>query len=497
MLSNDPLLSLQNLLRHPRFEHAADFAAKAAAWLALLYLAAGYLTLPALQVFGNDEVHYYVSVDFQLVEDGRWLNYLLHRFLMSVPLPIWSLLYLGLSWVVFYRLARIATLDQPFGALVASVLVLSTSTLEMSLWPASFVPALGLTCLALVMHARGVRYQVIYIVSGILLFGTIQTPYFALPLLFLPQFLDTSQSVRARSILLFKHMLWWVAGSVVGVMCMSLMLAVLADIWFPQPGAWRQANPIGSFSSLFANLMTVYDRLKFFVARLLFLGGADWSLLPVIVAVALLRVRAARAQVPALLLLSAVIGSFFVFSIPMGAIIQQRSLLAMTVAVLIGLAMLPGRSAAGRVFSAVLLLNFAYHYSAEAQLYLEAHRAETDAYVDRLTELVPGYIPAYSAFALEGTIDPVYREAARFNEPSLMHPIMMALGAREYLDCRIPSRCDRVGMARVPVAMVPFAGGQLELAVDAAGIGILHYRALEPGASPAELQPAQSASTAE
>jgi hypothetical protein len=474
-MQRDQLLSLQ-LLRHPRLEQAAELAPKVAALLALLYLAAGYLKLPLLPVFGNDEVHYFASIQFQLVEDGRWLNYLLFRILTSVPLPIWSLLYLGLFWLVSYRLARLATLDKPFGALVASALVLSTPVLEMSLWPASFVPALLVTCVALALHARGARYPVIYVVSGILYFGTIQTLYFALPLLFLPRFLDAGQSMRARNMLLFKHMLWWVAGSAAGVLCMSVMLRVLIDIWFPQPAAWRQANPVEDLSSLLQNMAMVTDRFRFFLQRMLFLGGVTWTLAGVILAVALLRLRAAPAQVPALLAFSAVLISFFVFTVPMGTLIQQRSLMAMAVAVLIGLALLPGRSAVGRLFSAALLLNFAYHYSIQAQIHLETQRAETSTYVNRLRDLFPGYVSAYSALALEGTIDPAYPEAARFNEASMMHPIIMSLGAREYLDCRIPSRCDRVGAASAPIAMVPFAGGRLELAVDPARIGIVRYR---------------------
>jgi hypothetical protein len=476
MHADNPLVILQNVLQHPRFAQAADFALKAAAMLALVYVVSGYLKLPTLEVFGNDEPHYFVSVHFQFVEEGRWLIYLLHTFLRSVPLPIWSLLYLALFWFVFYRISRIATLDLPLGALVASVLVLSTPVLEMSLWPASFMPALVLTCLALAMHARGVRYLVIYVVSGVLMFGAVQTLYFALPLLFLPQFLDTSQSARVRSDLFFKHMLWWMVGAIAGVLCMSLMLRLLADLWFPQPASWRRANPVDDLDSLRSNLGMTLDRFRFFLFRLLSLGGMTSSLIYAMLAVVLLRVRELRSQAPAVLLLFAVLYSFFAFSVPLGAMIQQRSLLAMAMAVIIGFALLPGPSAAGRLFSALVLLNFANHYSTQAQIYLGTHRTETTAFVDRLNELFPGYITPYFALALEGTIDPVHPEARRFNEPSLMHPIIMALGTREFMDCRIPSRCDRIRERGAPISSVPFAGGHLELSVDSGNIGIVSYK---------------------
>ncbi len=475
-MRTDLLLPLQTLLRHPVLAQSVDLVVKAAAVLALVYLAAGYLALPMLHIYGNDEPHYFVNVLFQLVEDGRWLNYLLFDYLRSVPLPIWSLIYLGLFWFVCYRLCRIATLDLPLAALAASVLVLSTPVLEMALWPASFMPPLVLACLALAMHARGVRYPVIYAVSGLLLFGTTPTLYFALPLLFLPQFFDVSLSMRARSDLFFKHTLWWVLGALAGVLCMSLMLRVLADTWFPQPGSWRRANPVEDLASLRTNMGMTLDRFRFFLFRLLTLGGMTSTLVYAMLAVALLRVRELRAQAPAVLLLFAVIYAFFAFSIPMGAIIQQRSLLAMAMAVIIGFALLPGPSAAGRLLSALLLLNFADHYSAQAQIHLGTHHAETKAFVDRLHELFPGYITPYFALALEGTIDPAHPEARRFNEPSLMHPIMMGLGTREYMDCRIPSRCARIGERGPPISSVPFAGGHLELSVDSGNIGIVSYK---------------------
>jgi hypothetical protein len=470
------LQRVQAFARHPLLAQTADLVAKGAAVLALVYLAAGYLALPLLPVFGNDEPHYFTNVRFQLVDDGRWINYLLHGFFLQVPLPIWSLIYLGLFWFACYRICRIATLDLPLAALAASVLVLSTPVLEMSLWPASFTPALLLLCLALAMHARGVRYTNIYLVCGLLSFGTTPTLYFALPLLFLPQFFDVGQPLRARSELFFRHMLWWIVGAIVGVLCMCLMLRLLADIWFPQPGAWRRANPVEDLASLRSNLGMTLDRFRFYLYRVLSLGGVTSTIVYGMLAVALLRVREARARAPAILVLFAVLYAFFAFSVPMGAIILPRSLMAMVMAVIIALALLAGRSAAGRLLAALLLLNFAGHYSMQAQRYLKAHHDETQAFVDRLDELFPGYITPYFALALEGTIDPAYPEAKRFNDPSLMHPIIMALGTREFMDCRIAERCARIGQRSAPISVVPFAGGQLELSVDSANIGIITYR---------------------
>jgi hypothetical protein len=228
-MRNDQLLTrLLALSRHHSLDAGADIVVKAAAILALLLLLAGYRLLPTLPVYGHDEMHYYPSFYFKLLEDGRWLNYLLHDLLRSVPLPLWSMVYLSLAWVLFYRVARLYAFNAAYAALVASTIVLSYPFVEIALWPGTVVPVLLLGLLALWLQGRGFPYQAIYLVSGILMFGSMQTLYFVLPLLFVPTFPDNSQPPRARWQLLLSHMCWWVGGSVAGVLCMSLMLHLLA-----------------------------------------------------------------------------------------------------------------------------------------------------------------------------------------------------------------------------------------------------------------------------
>jgi hypothetical protein len=207
-MRNDHLMtSLLTLSRHRFLDAAADIVVIAAAILAFLFLLAGYLLLPALPVYGHDEMHYYPSFYFKLLEDGRWLNYLLHDFLRSVPLPLWSMVYLSLAWVLFYRIARLYAFSAAYAALVASTIVLAYPFVEISLWPGTVVPVLLLGLLAIWLHAREIPYQVIYLVSGILMFGSMQTLYFVLPLLFVPEFLQSSQPPGALATAVQPHVL--------------------------------------------------------------------------------------------------------------------------------------------------------------------------------------------------------------------------------------------------------------------------------------------------
>ena len=469
-----PLLALS---RHPLLATVADHAVKAAALLSLLFLLAGYMLLPTVPVFGHDEMHYYPYFDFKLREDGRWLNYLLHDFLRSVPLPLWSVLFVSLSWLLFYRIARIHAFEVAYAALVASTIVLTTPFLEISLWPGTVVPVLLLGLLATELRARGVSHRVVYMLSGLLMFGSMQTLYFVLPLLFLPQLFASSTSAGERWKLLASHMCWWVGGSIAGVLCMSLALRLLGGTFLVQPAEWRNINPAVDLETFQQNLSYVTERFFLILGQLRRAGGVGWSFVLAIAVVVLLRLRTLLTQLPAWLLLLAVLVSFFAFSVPLAAVILSRSLIAMTAALVFAVAILPGRTAPGRLLGTALLLTLAYNFSALCQDYLKTHDAETATLLGKLEALFPGYPKAYGTVALYGTMDAEQPEADRFNDPYRMHPFLITLGVHTYLDCRIvPSRCEQVGAGGAPLAEVPFGNGRLEFAVDSENTGIISFR---------------------
>ncbi len=477
---NDRLLTLlplpiQQVIHHPKADAGADLVLKLAALLAGLLLVAGFLALPGLSIFGHDEVHYYRDFSLKLAEDGRWLNYLLHDFLRSVPLPLWSLLFLSLSWLLYYRLALGGGFDATMATLVASTTLLAASSVEMSIWPATPIPALVIMLLASLLRERGLAYPLIYLGSGLLLFGAMQTYYFLLPLLFLGQFLAPTLSPRTRWHLLFKHLCWWVLGAIAGVLLMSLLLWPLAGHFGPRPAGWRDTHVVQDWPSLVNNLSYVSSAFLRLLEQLLRQGGVTWGFILTVAVIALLRARALLAQSQALALLGAVIIAFFVFSLPMAPLIHLRSLVAMAAAVVLVLALVPGHSRFGRVIAALLLLKLSYFFSLNAQDFFAQHEGDTAWHKEKLQQLIPGDPRSYAYIALQGTMDPAHREAFIFNDPSRMHPILVSLGTREYLDCRIEARCNPVGTGPV-LAVLPYAKGQVEFSVDAANIGIIRYR---------------------
>lgn len=456
----------------------AEYFVRFAAMLATVLFLSAFSALPGLPVFGHDEVHYYSDFSLKLSEDGRWLNFLLHDFLRSIPPGTWASLFLALSWLLFYRLSRSLSFDAAYAALVASTVLLANPFVELALWPATAFPAVAILLAVSLLIERGMSHPLAYLLSGVLIFGTMQTFYFLMPLFFLPQFIQGTGSGESRWSLVCSHVFWWVAGSVVGVLVMSLVLWPVTGHFGPQPAEWRLTHPIQNATDLARNILYVSESFVQHVERLLRIVGvtyvnAVWFLLALLLA-ALLGARHLLASRQALLLLAAVLVSFFVFSIPLAPVIEQRSLVAMAAAGVLLVAFLPGSSALGRVLVVLLLLKISHGFSVRGEFYLGRHETETAFFYEKLQALMPGHPMTYSAIALYGTMDPGKLEARTFNDPSRMHPIVIALRAPEYLDCRLESRCDRVGTGR-RLAVLPFVNGQLEFSVDDANVGIVRY----------------------
>src|SRR5690606_15228961 len=143
--------------------------------------------------------------------------------------------------------------DAPYAALFASTTMLAYPFVEQVLWPATAMPAVALLLGASLLVERGVAHPQIYIVFGILIFDTLQTLYFLLPLFFLGQFLQEAEPAAKRWRLFVNHMAWWIGGSVVGVLVMSTMLWLMIGHFGPQPAEWRLTNTTDDLNSLLDN----------------------------------------------------------------------------------------------------------------------------------------------------------------------------------------------------------------------------------------------------
>jgi len=455
----------------------ADLLVGAAALLAVVLLLSAYAALPGLEVFGHDEVHYYADFNFKLGEDGRWLNFLLHDFLRSVPPGTWACLLLATAWVLFFRLALSLDFDVAYAALVASTILLAPPFVEQSLWPATTIPAVIVLLFAGLLVERGLPCSFIYLLCGILIFGSMQGFYFLLPIFFLGQFTTPMKAGERRWPMLIRHMSWWVVGAITGVLVMSCILWYKTGHFGVQPAEWRRTQPAHDLAGLTRNFLYVVDAFWRQTTQLLRVAGVnrEWFLVCVGLAT-FLRSRALLTTCHALLLLAAVAAAFFAFSIPLAPIIQSRSLVALSVAVVLLVALGPGSSVTGRLLGALLLLSISHRFSTNGEAYIAEHKAETSYVYNKLQELIPGYPAGYTAIALYGSVGDGAPEARLFNNAPRMHSIVHALGVRDYRDCRqgFDTRCEKMS-GKSPIATLPFARGRLLFSVGQGNIGEVQY----------------------
>lgn len=448
-----------------------------AAVVSVTLFVAAYAALPGLSVFGHDEVHYYKDFSFKLKEDGRWLNYTLHHFLRGVPPGIWATLLLLSTWGLFFRWARSLTQDAAYSAVIASTLALAYPFVEQSLWPATTFPAIAVLLLLGWLAERGVSYVRIYLLGGVLLFGAMQSFYFLLPIFFLGAAAGRPMPLAQQLGFLGKHMVAWVLGSVLGVLVMSVIIYLYTGQFGVRPAAWRESMPAHNAAELVRNFLHVGAALGTQLREFFQHSAGRGAFLSLVVAVLMLgRIRHVFSQAHAVLILAAVFLSFFAFSVPLAPIIQSRSLVAMTTALLLVLVVWSPAERHLRWLSALALVLISWNYSQTAQAYLGRHVQRTEFVLEKLQGLIPGYPAEYKAVTVFGTMDGAAKEAEIFNSPPLMHPIVYAMGARDYWDCRqqIDPRCDALEAGAV-VAAVPFAQGRLTFSVNQDRVGTIRF----------------------
>jgi hypothetical protein len=417
--------------------------------LALLIsaLASGYYELLAARVFGHDEVHYYPNFMFKLVEEGRWINYLLHDFLRRIDLHVHLLLYVASFSTVIFVMAFDYCRDKVLAAALACAVMLSTPMVEQALWPASLWPT-GVALLGLLYLQRsGVKAWALYLLGGALLFGMMQNWYFLLPLFFVRDVGEKSPSSLLRN--LITHTAWWIIGAAVGLAVMLCLVALLSGRFGIRVADWRHAQSISSLSDLMRNVGAVLQALT--RESIVLYSSFQTALGPFafILGVALLVATwIAPRRVATIAILTCLAGlGFFVFSVPLAPIIQTRSVVVLWIAVLLFGALSVGMQAPyGKLVAVISLTLFGLGSAATASQYFGRHRAVTDFVYESIVRVLPSYAGNYKRIAVFGQYPGDRMESDIMNIPAYLRPIVLATGVPEFWDCRPASdRCKGLG----------------------------------------------------
>lgn len=457
-----------------------DMFAVAAAALVGVLVVGTFAVLGDLVVWGHDEVHYWGGFAQKLVEDGRWINYLLRDVLRAQPPATWALAWF-VGWTAFfYRAARELGLPRPESWMLAGIVLMTFPYVEQLLWPATAFPGL-LALLALQLAARrGLPVPAICLIGGVALFGAIQSYYFLLPLLFLAPLFDASAGVGQRWRRFVGCMGWWVAGAAVGVLSMSIAVWLLVGQFGVEPASWRQVQRIEQAADVLRNLRHVEGWFEVFARTLRASLGLDQlALLVLLAAIGLPRIRRLPAALPGIALLAAVALGFFAMSVPLAPVIHGRSLVAMSAAVVVAVMLVAGRGDAARVAGCVVALALAWHASLVANRVLQEHHVDTRYIARKLEAVLPAKPAAYSRVEVHGLLPAGEASAAFFNEPSRLLAITIAAGARGYRDCRMPGQPVCEDHARLEATQtIGFGSGELWFAPGPEGSAVVGWRPL-------------------
>jgi hypothetical protein len=419
-----------------------------AAVLALLMVVASYYLLLGLKVYGYDEVHYYPDFTFKLSEEGRWINFLLHHLLRHIPLQVHAALYVSLAWLLLFRFARNLSCDRLYAILVASVLFVSPPFVYQSLWPATLLPSLvGLLGLVWLVD-KGVSYRVIYPLGGIFLFGCMQNFYFLMPLLFVGQIEQEPFPSRGFLLRIWSHALYWVAGSVVGFLAALLAVYLLIGQVGIVPAPWRRTMPVHDLHDLARNIVYAFGCLKQEIHTLAALmTNRSVVYLLCFVVLAALRIRYWRSELKRAIVLVAVGVSFFAFSVPLAPVIQTRSLVAMSVALIVLMLVPVNSRRVARWLSMILLIWSGWNMTTHAYAFMTQQKEQTEFVLSKIESVLPHDPTSYRAIALFGTMDAKSTDAAIVNSPPEMRAVVLATGVPEFWNCQSSSQvCDRLKM---------------------------------------------------
>lgn len=432
-----------------------------AALLSLLLLISAYANLPDLHVFGHDEVHYNTYFKLKLLQDGRWLNYLILGYLRGIDISAWFIIYIASNWLLAYRLSRQASIPVAISFIAASVAAISPPVVEQGMWPATAFPAVLILIVAEILVRRGVLPWVMYLFLGISLFGTMQNYYFLTPLLFIDMFMSEEKSRRHVWGALLRHVIWWVLGAVIGALVMSTMLLIFTGHFGPLVDDWRAPHPVKNVATLIHNIGYSIHSLGHNLIQIYQASELNGALLLAALAILLtLSIRKSKNLAPALLLLTLVAVSFYAFSIPLAPIILMRSLIALMVALILFIGLLARANIATRATGAVILLLAGFGFQFASRSFLQKQAEETSFLYDKIHQLLPAPASSYASVSLFGTMPAGEGSSSAFNNAYQMNSVVEAIGFNSYHDCREPqsSECSLPASAQVKNAVALESG---------------------------------------
>lgn len=283
-----------------------------------------------VDIWRNDSMYYVTSYDDKLVDEGRWINHLLFRFLQLVPSDI-AILSSYICVLIFATSVAYRVTVNVYFSIVFGILCSLTPVLLVQLeWPETLL--FGFVFLAFSPLLQS-RFSDIYFfpLTAALFMGTFSAFYFLMPLLFLRD-LNFAR--------FWKLLLFWVGGFIFAYLFTNLLVYVLTGN-FIQIAGWRNPNYIHSVDDLLENIERVGKAISIHLGKAQSFIKTGLLLALLLVAV-FFAVRRKQYWLPLLAIVCSL--GIYVSTVPVGIYIQDRTTLSAFIALFAALFLYPGMS---------------------------------------------------------------------------------------------------------------------------------------------------------
>lgn len=273
-----------------------------------------------VDVWRQDSMYYVSSYSDKLAQEGRWINYLLFRFLQLVPsdlaisLSVSSVIYF--SYCIAYKVVLNRYFALTFGTLCALIPVLSVQ-LE---WPETTL--FGFLFLAFSPHIQTkLPMHYFFLLMAVIFFGTYSPFYFLMPLLFLNEL-----NRKHFGILLG----YWMGAFLLAYLITNLIV-LAATGEFIQIASWRNPNYVTGVSSLFDNLQQIWRTVAVHTEKF---GSFIKPVVIALLALIALVIAARKKRVFAFLTALACVFAIYISAVPVGIYVQERTTLPTLIALM-------------------------------------------------------------------------------------------------------------------------------------------------------------------
>lgn len=213
-----------------------------------------------IDIWRHDAAYYFEDYRNKLIQEGRWINYILFKLIKQIPAHLSIAICLSSFFNFCFWIARKAGHPKLYSLAFALLSIQIPLLYYQMLWPVTPLPAfifLGISPF-FTDKLKPFSFMMLF---GILFCGSLNHFYFLMPLLYLSR-IDKNNFIEI--------FLSWFAGFFVGYF-LSNMVVFWATGDLIKIATWRKPNPIHSPGDFLHNFTTVInslkDHAKFFVKQ--------------------------------------------------------------------------------------------------------------------------------------------------------------------------------------------------------------------------------------